>query len=151
MGKGENSKEQDLKTPFFALFPFFPFPSSYTHVFPPSRRKELKPFLQGLSMIRRQFLYGLLMAPLALVSAGMLFADQTILDAGTMKKILRPPTPDDSAFIDRVVDQVKKGKLPADLVDSTLHWARKKSKRRFQYFKQALILRAAQQGIVVQS
>ncbi|MCC6125162.1 MAG: hypothetical protein IT426_09390 [Pirellulales bacterium] len=102
-------------------------------------------------MKRRQFLRGLLLAPLALVSARTLCADQTILDAETMKKILRPPTPDDDAFIDRVVAQVKKGKLPASLVDSTLQWARKKSKRRFHYFKQALILRAAQQGIVVQS
>jgi hypothetical protein len=100
-------------------------------------------------MIRRQFLAGLLLAPLTLVCSSALFADQTILDAEMMKKLLRPPTPDDDAFIDRVANQVKKGILPASLVDSTLQWARKKSKRRFNYFKQALILRAAQQGIVV--
>jgi hypothetical protein len=79
----------------------------------------------------------------------MLHADQTILDADTMKKVLRPPTPDDAAFIDRVVKLVSKGKLPADLVDSTLQWARKKNKRRFNYFKQALILRAADRGITI--
>ena len=102
-------------------------------------------------MFRRQFLSGLLLAPLALFSSRTLLADQTIVDADTMKKILRPATPDDNAFIDRVVKKVSKGKLPADLVDSTFEWARKKGKNRFQYFKQALILRAAQQGIVVQS
>jgi hypothetical protein len=100
-------------------------------------------------MFRRQFLYGLFMTPLALLSTQAVFADQIILDVDTMKKILKPPTPDDDAFIDRVVAKVKEGTLPADLVDSTLRWAMKKSKRRFHYFKQALILRAAQQGIVV--
>jgi hypothetical protein len=99
-------------------------------------------------MLRRQFLFSLLLAPLALVSAKTIRADQPILDAAIMKKILRPPTPDDNAFIDALVDKVKKGKVPADLVDSTLQWARKKYvKNRFQYFKQALILRAAQQGV----
>jgi len=100
-------------------------------------------------MIRRQFLVGLLISPLVLVSAGSLLADQTVLDADTMKKVLRAPTPDDEAFLDRVAHMVKKGKLPVDLVDSTFQWARKKPKRRFEYFKQALILRAAEQGITV--
>jgi hypothetical protein len=99
-------------------------------------------------MLRRQFLFSLLLAPLALVSVKTLRADQPILDADIMKKILRPPTPDGNAFIDKLVNKVKKGKVPADLVDSTVQWARKKnSKNRFQYFKQALILRAAQQGV----
>jgi hypothetical protein len=93
----------------------------------------------------------LLLAPLALLSSRTLRADQTIVDADAMKKILRPPTPEDSVFIEKMVDLVKKGQLPADLVDSTLQWARKKGKHRFQYFKQALILRAADRGIVIQS
>jgi hypothetical protein len=112
---------------------------------------KIIPSFQEFSMFRRQFLYGLLLAPLALVSSQTLLADQTIVDADTMKKILRPATPDDNAFIDRVVNMVSKGTLPADLVNSTFQWARKKGKHRFQYFKQALILRAADQGIVVQS
>ncbi len=78
-------------------------------------------------MFRRQFLYGLLLAPLALVSAHTLLADQTIVDADTMKKILRPATPDNNAFIDRVVAMVDKGALPADLVNSTFQLARKKA------------------------
>ncbi len=40
-------------------------------------------------MFRRQFLYGLLLAPLALISLPRLFADQTVVDADTIKKILR--------------------------------------------------------------
>ncbi len=104
--------------------------------------------LRAFTMFRRHFLLSLLLAPLAMISAKTAHADQIILDAAIMKKILRPPTPDDNTFIDNLVDKVAKGKVPADLVDSTLKWARKKYvKNRFQYFKQALILRAAQQGI----
>jgi hypothetical protein len=105
--------------------------------------------LKGLSMRRRLFLFGLLLAPLALIAAPLAFADQPIVDAQMMKTILRPPTPQDEAFIDRIVKKVQRGKLPADLVDSTLDWARKKNKHRFNYFKQALILRAEQQGITL--
>jgi hypothetical protein len=100
-------------------------------------------------MLRRQFLRGMLVAPLVLGMTPALLADQTILDAEAMKRVLRPPTEADNAFIDNVVAMVQRGKLPASLVDSTLQWARKKSKRRFHYFKQALILRAKEQGIVV--
>lgn len=101
-------------------------------------------------MFRRHFLLGLLLAPLALISTKSLHADQPIFDVEIMKKILRPPTPADSRFLERLVNKVKDGKVPADLVDSTLQWARKKyAKNRFEYFKQALILRAAQQGITL--
>jgi hypothetical protein len=109
----------------------------------------LFPLFEGFSMFRREFLIGLLLAPLALVSSRTLLADQTILDVETMKRILKPPTPDDSAFIDRIVKMVQRGKLPADLVDTTLKWARKKSKHRFHYFKQGLIVRAADRGITI--
>jgi hypothetical protein len=98
-------------------------------------------------MFRRQFLIGLLLAPLALVSTRSVRADQFFLDADTVKKILRPPTDDDAKWIDKLVKKVNKGKIPADLVEGTLIWARKKGKNRFEYFKQALILRAAQQGV----
>jgi hypothetical protein len=112
---------------------------------------ELSPLLtEGVSMFRRQFLAGLLFAPLALVSSQVLAAGQIVVDADTMKKVLRAPTPDDNAFIDRVFRMVDRGLLPADLVNSTFQWARKKGKNRFHYFKQALILRAADQGITVQ-
>lgn len=100
-------------------------------------------------MLRRQFLAGLLLAPLALVSSQVLAAGAIVVDADTMKKVLRAPTPDDNAFIDRIFAMVDKGKLPGDLVNSTFQWARKKGKNRFHYFKNALILRAADQGITV--
>ena len=42
---------------------------------------------------------------------------------------------------------VNDGELPAELFEGTLEWARKKPRHKFQYFKHALILRAAQIGI----
>jgi hypothetical protein len=77
-------------------------------------------------------------------------AGSTRLDAATMKAALRTDTIEEGGFIDYVLDKVKKGTLPADLVDSTFQWARKKPyKHRFQYFKQALIVRAAAIGITI--
>jgi hypothetical protein len=104
---------------------------------------------EGYAMFRRHFLIGLLLAPLALVSSKTVGAADLVVEIDMMKKILRTSTPDDDAFINRVVKQVDKGTLPADLVNSTFIWARRKSKNRFQYFKQALILRASQQGITI--
>ena len=64
-----------------------------------------------------------------------------------MKAALLAGTPQAQAFIDKVVARVDNGTLPLDLVQSTFLWARKKPARKFFYFKQALILRAADQGI----
>lgn len=75
-------------------------------------------------------------------------ADTTRLDAATMKAALRTATVEEGGFIDSVLVQVGKGKIPADLVDSTFQWARKKPyKHRFQYFRLALIVRADNIGI----
>jgi hypothetical protein len=72
------------------------------------------------------------------------------LDAATMKAALRTDAIEEGGFIDGILLRVSKGTLPADLVDSTFQWARKKPyKHRFQYFKQALIVRAAAIGIVI--
>ena len=77
-------------------------------------------------------------------------ADSTRLDAATMKAALRTATAEEGCFIESVLSKVKKGILPADLVDSTFQWARKKTyKHRFQYFKQALIVRAAAIGVTI--
>ncbi len=82
----------------------------------------------------------------------MVKADSTRLDAATMKAALHTTTIEEGGFIDRVITMVNKGQLPADLVDSTFEWARKKPyKHRFQYFKQALIVRAASIGIRISS
>jgi hypothetical protein len=77
-------------------------------------------------------------------------ADSTRLDAETMKAALRTTTIEEGGFIDYVLGLVSKGKLPGELVDSTFEWARKKpTKHRFQYFKQGLIVRAANIGIKI--
>jgi len=73
----------------------------------------------------------------------------TGLDAATIKAALRTATPEEEGFVSRVVDLTNQGVLPADLVDSTLQWARNKSHHRFQYFKRALILRASRLGIQI--
>ena len=53
-----------------------------------------------------------------------------------MKAALRTTTIEEGGFIDSVLVKVGKGQIPADLVDSTFQWARKKPyKHRFQYFK----------------
>jgi len=71
------------------------------------------------------------------------------LDAATIKAALRTTTTEEKGFVDRVVALVDSGTLPRSLVDGTLLWARKKSRNRFQYFKRALIERAARQGITI--
>ncbi|MGD0381924.1 MAG: hypothetical protein ABSA77_00285 [Thermoguttaceae bacterium] len=75
-------------------------------------------------------------------------ANTTRLDATTMKAALRTTTIEEAGFIDYVLAKVNKGLLPADMVDGTFQWARKKPyKHRFQYFKQALIVRAERIGV----
>ena len=96
----------------------------------------------------------LLIALLAMLAFSListkLQADSTRLDAETMKAALRTTGIEEGGFIDYVLGLVNKGKLPADLVDSTFEWARKKPyKHRFQYFKQGLIVRAAGIGIKI--
>ncbi len=85
---------------------------------------------------------------LALLAATLVpTAEAEVLDAATMKAVLRAATPEQEAFIDYVILRVTKKTLPLDLVQSTFLWARKKPHHRFYYFKQALIVRAAKQGI----
>jgi hypothetical protein len=52
--------------------------------------------------------------------------------------------------VDRVVGLARAGKIPAELVESTFDWARKKPyAHRFQYFQRGLTLRAAKAGITL--
>jgi hypothetical protein len=76
-------------------------------------------------------------------------AQRSPLDAATMKVALHTATPQEDGFIDRVLAMVDKGTLPLDLVESTFLWARKKPRRKFFYFREGLILRAADRGIKV--
>jgi hypothetical protein len=74
-------------------------------------------------------------------------ASESRLDPELIKAALGTATPEDNGFIERVVTMVEQGRLPRSLVESTFLWARQKPDHRFQYFKRALTLRAARQGI----
>jgi hypothetical protein len=69
------------------------------------------------------------------------------LDPEQIKAALRTATSEDGGFIDKTVAMVNAGTLPAALFESSMQWARKKPHNQFQYFKHALILRAAAVGI----
>ena len=85
---------------------------------------------------------------LALMAAARSYAQSPgTLDADAMKVALHTSTEQEDGFIEMVVDRVNKGTLPLDLVQSTFLWAKKKPTRKFFYFKQGLILRAADRGI----
>ena len=86
-----------------------------------------------------------------LLSAAIIAADRaaaaTALDAEKMKAALVTAKPEENGFVDRVVAMTKQGQLPVSLVESTFQWARKRPQYRFQFFKRALIVRAAKIGI----
>jgi hypothetical protein len=69
------------------------------------------------------------------------------LTAEVMKIALHTATPQEEGFLEYVLSRVDKGTLPLELVQSTFLWAKKKSHKKFFYFKQGLILRAAERGI----
>ena len=74
-------------------------------------------------------------------------AQTGVLDPDMMKVALHTSAEQENGFIEYVVARVDKGTLPLDLVQSTFLWAKKKPTRKFFYFKQGLIQRAAAQGI----
>jgi hypothetical protein len=76
-------------------------------------------------------------------------AEGSPLDAKVMKVALHTAVAEEDGFIDRVLARVDKGTLPLDMVESTFLWARKKTRHKFQYFKAALIQRAAAAGITI--
>ncbi len=100
-------------------------------------------------MNRRVFLLALVAA--TALGGGVSFGATvtTRLNAATMKASLRTGTPDQEKFIDQVMALVNAGKLAPDLVDSTFQWARKKPEHKFEYFQNALMVRAKKQGIDV--
>lgn len=51
------------------------------------------------------------------------------------------------AFIKKVIELIEDGTLKESLVHSTYLWARKKPRRKFQYFERGLRFRARKQGI----
>jgi hypothetical protein len=65
-----------------------------------------------------------------------------------MKDVLRTRSPDEEAYLTYIATLVAQGRLPRDLTLSTFQWARKKPyPKKVEYFKQAIIQRAAEQGI----
>ena len=60
---------------------------------------------------------------------------------------LRARRPQEFAFIARAIELIKAGKLSESLVRSTYLWARKKPRRKFQYFERGLRFRAGKLGI----
>ena len=69
------------------------------------------------------------------------------LDPEQIKAALHTTAEIENGFIEGTVAMVQAGTLPRDLFTSCFLWARKKPRHRFEYFKQALILRAAEIGI----
>ncbi len=100
-------------------------------------------------MLRRDWIAALCAFGLSLLGSQPAWA-ATHLDANAIRVALRTATEEESGFIDGVVELARKGDLPPDLVESTFLWARKKPKHKFQYFKWALISRAAAIGIDIQ-
>lgn len=60
---------------------------------------------------------------------------------------LRARRPQEFAFIARAIELIEAGKLSESLVRSTYLWARKKPRRKFQYFERGLRFRAGRLGI----
>jgi len=90
---------------------------------------------------------------LTLVVLGFLIGREAVgevaLDAKTMKVALHTATPEEEGFIEYVLAKVAENTLPLELVQSTFLWAKKKPRRKFQYFKYGLTYRAKQQGIAL--
>jgi len=58
-------------------------------------------------------------------------------------------TPDEQAFVEKVVARVDSGDLPLSLVQSTFLWARRHRPYPMQYFERALRVRAGELGISI--
>jgi len=97
-------------------------------------------------MGRKSVVLAVVLLLLAVFVASRAWA-QTKLDADVIKVALHTAQPEEDGFVARVVKMTNDGKLPADLVEKTFIWARAKPKHKFQYFKRALIIQAADIGI----
>ena|GEM_PF-955932 len=76
--------------------------------------------------------------------------DETPLTADMLKAGLRTVDPDDDAYLTYIAALADQGQIPLALVQSTYLWARQKPyPKRAKYFKQAIILRAAREGITL--
>ena len=62
---------------------------------------------------------------------------------------LRPRTPREFAYVQRVVDLTQQNKLPLGIVQVTFNWARRKRPYPFPYFERALAIEAGKRGIQI--
>jgi hypothetical protein len=60
---------------------------------------------------------------------------------------LRPRSPAEFAYVQRVVELTRENKLPLKLVKVTFNWARRKRPYPFPYFQRALTIELAKRGI----
>ena len=67
-----------------------------------------------------------------------------------LEEDLRARQPRELAFIEKVIDLIENGTLTESLVRSTYLWAKKKPRRKFQYFERGLRFRASRLGIDLQ-
>lgn len=98
-------------------------------------------------MLRKSIAIVVLSCMLIALFARLAQAVTTQLDADTIKAALRTTAKEEDGFVDKVIAKMKAGTLPRSMVESTFDWARKKSKHRFQYFKHAMVTRAAEIGV----
>jgi hypothetical protein len=98
-------------------------------------------------MLRKSILLAVLVCALIALFARFAQTANPQLDADTIRAALRTTAIEENGFVDNVVAKMKAKTLPRSMVESTFNWARKKNKNRFQYFKQALITRAADIGV----
>ena len=84
-------------------------------------------------------------AVVALLTVQVVRADD--LDPDQIKAALHTTTDIEGGFVDRTVGMVRAGTLPRDMFTSCFIWARKKPRHQFQYFRQAMTIRAAEIGI----
>lgn len=100
-------------------------------------------------MSRNIFRIAIVLAVLsALVAKNTAWAAEP-LDAETIKAALKTTDQEEDGFVQRVVDRVNQGTLPRKTVETAFVWAKRKSGRKFQYFRRAVIVLAARQGIKV--
>jgi hypothetical protein len=88
---------------------------------------------------------------LALLAAGTPRAEAgSPLNADLLQAGLRTADPDEQAYLIYIATLLEQGRLPRDLVESTFQWARRKpNPKKAQYFKLAMITRAAELGITL--
>lgn len=121
-----------------------PYPFDPCHAFRPRRSRG------RLRLPKRS---ALLLVGVVLVATGLCGYTQerrSPLEAETLINVLRTRDPDEETYCLYVSALVEQGRLPFATAMGALQWAREKPEgKRVQYFKQALIRLAADQGITL--